>query len=341
MMLDDLTPAQVAGARLADARDFSGLSVGQAANRLGLRRVELESFERGEVRPHDATIDLMVRLYNAPVRSYLDLLWEPPTPDPELERELAAFADSAPAFSERDRAWTMRIAQQVREAAAAMAQRKPIFSADDVRALRGGNKTQHRLPMWTQPSVSDDGAHLRWGDIVVEVGSARELAKLCPYANVGNELYIREPCWVDRKAPAGGHRAYFDDGVMVHQKSGPRTAPLHRRSAEDFPAEYFERLPPERMPPWAARLAIEVVGVRVERLLAVTPADAEAEGLEVRLTAGVDVTIDGDLWAAGDREVRRAFAAWWDERHGELTPWSSDPWVWVLMFKPCKVVRRG
>lgn len=66
------------------------------------------------------------------------------------------------------------------------------------------------------------------------------------------------------------------------------------------------------MPRWASRLLLDVVSVRVERLTQINEADAQAEGV-----ASVD-----------------EYAKLWNSINGKSAPWSSDPWVWVINFKP-------
>ncbi len=71
--------------------------------------------------------------------------------------------------------------------------------------------------------------------------------------------------------------------------------------------------PSIHMPRWAARITLEVTGVRVERLHDMTRADSYAEGLA---SAGDSFP---DLWDSIN--VERGFS------------WESNPWVWVIEFR--------
>ena len=75
------------------------------------------------------------------------------------------------------------------------------------------------------------------------------------------------------------------------------------------------------MPRWASRINLEITGVRVERLNALTEADAIAEGI-----APFEDAI-------GNPEPKAAFATLWDKINGKKHPWASNPFVWVIEFK--------
>lgn len=88
--------------------------------------------------------------------------------------------------------------------------------------------------------------------------------------------------------------------------------------------------PSIRMPRWASRATLDLTPVRVERLQAITQADARAEGVVDATGAweavGEPLT-DTDL--AGPRGAYRAL---WESIHGPGS-WPENPWVWVLGFK--------
>jgi hypothetical protein len=73
------------------------------------------------------------------------------------------------------------------------------------------------------------------------------------------------------------------------------------------------------MPRAACRLRLEVTGVRVERLQAITEADAVAEG------------IGEPPWPGGTAAER--YGVLWDSINAERAPWESNPWVWVVEFR--------
>lgn len=67
---------------------------------------------------------------------------------------------------------------------------------------------------------------------------------------------------------------------------------------------------------------IEVVGVRVERLQAISDADCLAEGIDPHQAVKDGVT----------RPYREAYARLWDSIHG-VGAWVANSWVWVVEFK--------
>jgi hypothetical protein len=85
------------------------------------------------------------------------------------------------------------------------------------------------------------------------------------------------------------------------------------------------------MPRWASRLTLEVVSVRVERLQAITEADARAEGLESSVDDGV--TYWGPV-GKGHFDPRVAYRSLWESLHGPGS-WAANPWVWVVGFRRC------
>ena len=71
-----------------------------------------------------------------------------------------------------------------------------------------------------------------------------------------------------------------------------------------------------------APVAVEVLRIGVQRVQDIT-------GDEMRAEWGVE----GDAAAAGD--ARQAFATWWNKHHSQSgASFESNPWVWVVEFKP-------
>lgn len=94
------------------------------------------------------------------------------------------------------------------------------------------------------------------------------------------------------------------------------------------------------MPRWASRISLEVTGVRVERLNAISEEDAKAEGV---VSGSIPADDDGPErigYVLGQDDGRcalhpsrvEAFARGWDSINGERSPWAANPWVWVVDF---------
>jgi hypothetical protein len=93
------------------------------------------------------------------------------------------------------------------------------------------------------------------------------------------------------------------------------------------------------MPRWACRILLRVEAVRLERLRAISPADARAEGIERlgencywrRYDSAPD---DPSPWT--DNEIT-SFATLWDTVRAQRGfRWKRNPWVWVIAFTRVK-----
>ncbi len=92
---------------------------------------------------------------------------------------------------------------------------------------------------------------------------------------------------------------------------------------KNYEAQFRKKLPSIFMPKAAARIWLEVVSVRVERLQDITEEDAVKEGVKAY----------GPNNCSGT-SARIAFAELWDslnEKRGY--GWDTSPWVWVVEFR--------
>lgn len=205
------------------------------------------------------------------------------------------------------------------------------FSAPMVRALLDGNKTQTRRALRPQPRghvwrygwEHDKGA--TWSD---DAGHH----KLRIWA--GNRLYVREH-WRTEKA--------YDD-LSPSEMGGEEPV---RYLADNllqtwgFPTAHFEagrHRQAMHMPRWASRLTLTVTDVRVERLQAISEADAVAEGCFKGKASGrvfaneAAMHLGGDEWA----NARDWYADTWEVINGSGS-WDANPWVAAYTF----TVHRG
>lgn len=187
-----------------------------------------------------------------------------------------------------------------------MTREKPIlFSAPMVRAILSGAKTQTRsvvkglhqhseltAPMWAaaDEAVFIDGSNPVRGETV--------LAR-CSYGAPDDRLWVRESFRLSAWSTEVHYPASLSD-YDVREK-GPWKPSIH-------------------MPRWASRITLDVLSVRVERLQAITEADAIAEG----------VTHGEDQEGFDHRDL---FMHLWQKINGKKHPWESNPWVWVVTFK--------
>lgn len=212
---------------------------------------------------------------------------------------------------------------------------RPIpFSTPMVRAILAGTKTQTRRVLREQPMLdrmphcmtspddrgwvrNDDGITWRYDGLK----DGRQLPYCgpykCPYGDVGDRLWVRE---------AWKTHSLFNDLPPRDLSKGSRIFYLAGGYSPDAARYRHARF----MPRWASRTLLEVEAVRVERLQAISEADAIAEGLRFRPAL--------DAWSAGDdnwptfTDPRRSYAGLWDAING-VNAWNANPWVWVVSFR--------
>lgn len=192
-----------------------------------------------------------------------------------------------------------------------MKERPILFSAPMVRAILAGTKTQTRRALAPDLFISSGGAVVRMASAGPATTGIREAH--CPYwREPGDRLWVRE-AW-----------AWSGDLAIAECERVARGEVWYRADPErSNPAIRWR--PSIHMPRWASRITLEVTGVRVERLQAISEDDAQAEGCEPRqpLMAG-GIVIPGQ-WRLGYRAL-------WESINGPGS-WDTNPWVWVLEFR--------
>lgn len=208
------------------------------------------------------------------------------------------------------------------------------------------------VKMWSQNDYGRLPKHPTKWDLVGSVGVARDAGFPKVYDArfaVGDRLWVRETHAI---------RSWDEDGTFwfTYEADGARSAPV------EMPEEFHERLsdrlmkagvrtnaggdfefsdeqrrllnrPSIFLPRAASRLTLAVTAVKVERLQAITEADAIAEGIE-RSPHG-----NGDQWmnypagssAAGWLDPRDSFRTLWNSING-AGAWDANPWVVALTF---------
>ena len=82
------------------------------------------------------------------------------------------------------------------------------------------------------------------------------------------------------------------------------------------------------MPKHMARTWLEITDVRVERLQEISESDAIDEGTGVWLEGHPHEEWDGD-----PDQYRKGYRELWDSINRKAHPWSSNPWVWKIVFE--------
>jgi len=205
-----------------------------------------------------------------------------------------------------------------------MRERPILFNGAMVRAILAGQKTQTRRVV--------KGHALDWlckaqftPEYVASPGN-----DLCPFGQPGDRLWVRETHAIF--PTHGQHRA---DGERWGPWGGLPTTLSPMGGEIAYYREGFDRCDPGRwrpsihMPRWACRLVLEITAVRVERLQAISAANALAEGIE---EIGGRFTFNGGMHES--LTPRLSFQMLCDSTGGD---WASNPWVWVIEFKRVEV----
>lgn len=185
-------------------------------------------------------------------------------------------------------------------AADGVLERGLLFSGEMVRALLARRKTQ------TRRVVAATGVQsFELGMEVPEFRAA--LPARCRYGKPGERVWVRETFTYAEAEIAPGRRAVIYRAGSVLESD--RTV---------------RWLPSIHMPRHASRILLELTDIRVERVQAITEADAEAEGMA--------------LYREPLGTLRATFQSRWDALNGKRGHgWNANPWVWALSFRVLEV----
>ncbi len=212
-----------------------------------------------------------------------------------------------------------------------------LFNGPMVRAILAGQKTQTRRVMKHQPrSVLVPGVgpmlavqKAKGTDRWLWPNAREQVIGECPFGKPGDLLWVRETwrpqtihsCAMDTCDCDSLGVTYAADGEWI-----PYTWWNEKRIDDDWymPASAARgNVPSIHMPRWACRLILEITAVRVERLHAISEADAIAEGAPA-------ATETSELRWQHYVPHARGFINLWNSTGGD---WDSNPWVWVIEFK--------
>jgi hypothetical protein len=159
-----------------------------------------------------------------------------------------------------------------------------LFSTPMVQAILAGSKTVtrrgHGVRVWTD---------------------------CCPYGQRGDRLWVRETWCRYYASPKAGKFVYRADGELsAREKERDCIEPKWKPSIF--------------MPRVAARIILYVESVTIERLQAITEAEAKAEGVKL----GEDLVYS----------ARSLFSHLWDKLNAKRGyGWAKNPWVWRISFQ--------
>lgn len=198
-----------------------------------------------------------------------------------------------------------------------------LFNGAMVRAIINDRKTQTRRPLpavfnsppslvhgWLRPGWRLLGQDVpdRWG--AQWYGTYPSMVR-SPLGKPGDRLWVREAhAWVDYLVGSE-----LEDPVCVAFAADNRAFSFAGKKPVQldtygWPWDRMKYRPSIHMPRWAARLFLDVLDVRIERLQDINEEDARAEGFG----------------------SRAEFLAAWASIYGAES-WAANPWVWVTQFK--------
>ncbi len=222
-----------------------------------------------------------------------------------------------------------------------------LFSTPMAIATVEGRKTQTRRIVQVQPpndkyritTLSDNtarnerkqiGAH-QWA-IVEGVNIKAKFGPFfrCPYGVPGDRLWGKETFYAwgrwetqfDLKLKRDAW--HFVDMTLETKRAYLFDQPDgYKKGLRGGATPQWWKRPAIFMPRVAARIVREIVSIRVERVQDISVEDAIAEGLSSSLREH-DACCD----------LLDQFAKLWDDINGKRAPWKSNPYVWVIKYKP-------
>lgn len=198
---------------------------------------------------------------------------------------------------------------------------KPVRGFDHMNNLKHG-----------MPYAADPWAAWWHGPDTDRVGCLQD----CPYGKPGDRLWVRESWqYYDWNGEGEPCIRYSADNATAWPEPGVdewADRLLDIWAALSLPENYnidnraSDRTwrPSIHMPRWASRITLEITDVRVERLQAISEADAKAEG--------ADAVIVGGIRGASYRE---GYAQLWESIYGPGS-WEANTYVWAISFNRIK-----
>lgn len=208
------------------------------------------------------------------------------------------------------------------------AEKPMIFTAESVRAILDGRKTQTRRvmpqPVFDSDSgfvFSADNKHLFKNDITHAPWQEGFIDEVCKYG-VGDIIWVREP-W----APV------IRINSTTFKKVGSQYTYMADLKTVIKGHDKFKS--PRFMPKAAARLFLEITDIKIEQLQQINQEGAKAEGVFKSYHRpeghGCPPHTDGSI----TRDCYHcSYKVQWDQINGPRGfQWDSNPWVWVYTFK--------
>jgi len=144
------------------------------------------------------------------------------------------------------------------------------------------------------------------------------IMSFCPYGQPGDKLWVREK---------------FEHGCMGgYIYAADRT----EKELQEYRHSGYKWKPYIHMPKSAARIWLEIISIKVERLQDINRHDALAEGISehnfLEDTAHEETYYQYEFGGPQYPSAVKAFEGLWIKING-TDSWDANPWVWVIEFK--------
>jgi hypothetical protein len=214
-------------------------------------------------------------------------------------------------------------------------ERPILFSAPMVRALLAGIKTQTRRLVKPQPPedcgriyvesvhptvIDRHGEEQPGAEIFGAFNEYGDWGVRCPYGQPGERLWVRESHLNWWKLNAEGTAREFSHVAAFR--------------ADGYELQDGEKwIPSIHMLRAASRITLEITDVRVERLQAISDADAAAEGCPCYVCGRtMDGTSEDDCHCFHRKAAASDYRDLWESINGAGS-WDANPWVWAVSFR--------
>lgn len=241
----------------------------------------------------------------------------------------------------------MPVAEEVQARPEVVPEHPILFSAQMVREVLSGRKTQTRRivtvpwkgsvralpyePYW----VDNDGVlefedeYGEWHDV--------ETNQHCPYGRPGHRLWVKETWRPDeRKSDHVDGIRFRADGSFVPidntREAADRWVSLFKEGLIGDQISDKKWRPSIYMPRWASRILLDVKSIRVHRIQTIRWHEIRSEGVRCP-----EHDFESGFCCSECPALREAFRALWDSINGKRfdgwARWEKDPWVWAIEFK--------
>jgi len=188
-----------------------------------------------------------------------------------------------------------------------------LFSAPMVRAILSGQKTQTRRV--AKPCKDRDyGCELAVHELAGEINTG--CFRNSKYGEPGDRLWVRESLAIHE----GSIYYAADTEICADSDESDEAAALWNRHVRERDGRVYGGVPSIHAPRWTSRIDLEISGLRIQRLHEITQAECISEGIPPQTGPFLHHVV---------ADYRRL----WTDING-ASSWNSNPWVWVVEFKP-------